>query len=258
MYFRQLVPGKDICVPKTARDAVQDLVFSASYQLANYVYLVGCSRSKTCFVVDGCWDSESIERIAREDGQKIVGAIATHVHFDHVGGKLPSPYDGLGVKIPGLLELARNEGVHREAYIHESELKQAVRQTGLKETELRPLVDGSTLSVGSVHLKFIHTPGHSRGSMCVLVEGEGDEDQGKETFLLSGDTIFPGSHGRVDLAESDPAAMKESLRRLAENLEDDTRVYPGHSYGGPFTTLGREKAGGVLSEFSRKGPQSRL
>jgi glyoxylase-like metal-dependent hydrolase (beta-lactamase superfamily II) len=86
-------------------------------------------------------------------------------------------------------------------------------------------------------LKFIHTPGHSPGSQCVLING---------SRLLSGDTLFIGSCGRVDMADSNRNDMKHSLNVKLASLSDDIVVYPGHDYGGDLTTIGEEKRTGVL------------
>jgi hydroxyacylglutathione hydrolase len=82
---------------------------------------------------------------------------------------------------------------------------------------------------GAIELDVLHTPGHTEGSVCLL-----DADGG---ILFSGDTLFAGGWGRVDLPGGDPAAMVDSLGRLL-TLDDHVRVYPGH---GEDTTIGRER-----------------
>ncbi|HET9681797.1 MAG TPA: MBL fold metallo-hydrolase [Candidatus Limnocylindrales bacterium] len=91
------------------------------------------------------------------------------------------------------------------------------------------LVEGGEVRFGSVRLRVLHTPGHTEGSVCLEAAGEG--------FLFSGDTLFAGSFGRVDLPGGDPAAMAESLARLRA-FGDEVAVLPGH---GPATTIGRER-----------------
>jgi glyoxylase-like metal-dependent hydrolase (beta-lactamase superfamily II) len=92
------------------------------------------------------------------------------------------------------------------------------------------LAEGGIIRFGEIQLTVLHTPGHTEGSVCLL-----DRDRG---LLFSGDTLFAGAWGRVDLPGGDPAAMAASLARLSE-LEDTVEVLPGH---GAFTTIGRERA----------------
>lgn len=91
------------------------------------------------------------------------------------------------------------------------------------------LAEGGEVRFGSIRLEVLHTPGHTEGSVCLL-----DREAG---MLLSGDTLFAGSFGRVDLPGGDPAAMAASLARLA-TLDDGLAVLPGH---GRETTIGAER-----------------
>ena len=95
---------------------------------------------------------------------------------------------------------------------------------------------------------MLHTPGHSGGSVCVCVRPKGG---GEPVCLMSGDTIFPGSCGRLDLPDSDTNAMFDSLQRLRA-LDDDLTVYPGHAYSGLHTSIRAEKSNGLLRAFSRE------
>jgi hydroxyacylglutathione hydrolase len=92
------------------------------------------------------------------------------------------------------------------------------------------LVEGGEVRFGAIRLAVLHTPGHTAGSVCLEARDEG--------FLFSGDTLFAGGWGRVDLPGGEPEAMAASIGRLA-GLEDRTAVLPGH---GPATTIGRERA----------------
>lgn len=120
MYFKQLAPGKDIALGSEAKGPIEQMVFSFAKQMANFIYLVGDADTRECVVVDGCWDVDGIKKRAGEDGMKIVGAVATHYHFDHVGGEPPSPFNQLGIGLPGMKELVSSLSV--PAYIHESEV----------------------------------------------------------------------------------------------------------------------------------------
>jgi glyoxylase-like metal-dependent hydrolase (beta-lactamase superfamily II) len=92
------------------------------------------------------------------------------------------------------------------------------------------LAEGGLIRFGDIRLRVLHTPGHTEGSVCLLAADDG--------IVYSGDTLFAGGWGRVDLPGGDPDAMVASLARLT-GLEDGVRVLPGH---GPTTTIGRERA----------------
>ena len=96
--------------------------------------------------------------------------------------------------------------------------------------DLRTLADGDVLHLAGFSIEVLHTPGHTPGSSCFRVDGD--------VLICSGDLIFAGTVGRSDLANSDPVAMRASLRRFL-SLPDDLRVLPGH---GPETVVGRERA----------------
>ncbi len=102
---------------------------------------------------------------------------------------------------------------------------------GVSEASVRRVQDGEELALGKGSLSFLHTPRHTPGCQCIRA---GDA-------IITGDTLFVGECGRVDLAGSEPDAMFASLRKLAA-LPESTRVYPGHHYGRtPTSTIGEEK-----------------
>src|SRR6266851_4668080 len=99
---------------------------------------------------------------------------------------------------------------------------------------------GGSMMGRNVQVKFLHTPGHTPGSQCFLVGGN----------LISGDTLFVGSCGRVDLPGSDPEAMYYSLNHTLKNLDDATVVYPGHAYSSDSsTTIGKQKRHNMYMRF---------
>ena len=106
LYFKQLLSGKDIAKLEMAKNPMETMLFSFANQMQNYIYLVGDRDTGEAFVVDGCWDTNGIQECAKADNMKIVGAIATHYHFDHIGGEPPAPWNALGVAIPGLKDLS--------------------------------------------------------------------------------------------------------------------------------------------------------
>jgi glyoxylase-like metal-dependent hydrolase (beta-lactamase superfamily II) len=100
-----------------------------------------------------------------------------------------------------------------------------------------------TLPIGRLTLTFMHTPGHTPGSQCFLVDDR----------LISGDTLFIGSCGRTDLPGSDPSQMYYSLTQRLGALPDATVLLPGHNYGGAASTIGDEKRGNPFMRFTSLG-----
>jgi hydroxyacylglutathione hydrolase len=144
----------------------------------------------------------------------VTGVLATHYHPDHVGGSM------MGHSIEGVARLL--ERVSCPVHVQRDELPWVVRTTGLTEAELAAHDPGERVMVGTVEIELVHTPGHTPGSQCFLVDGR----------LVSGDTLFLDGCGRTDLPGSDAGQMYESLQRLAK-LPDDTIVFPGHRYSMP-------------------------
>lgn len=178
--------------------------------MANFTYLVGSTETREVAVVDPGWEAEKILKVAEQDGMVITKVLITHTHFDHVHA------------LPELLEK-----VKAKVYVHKLE---AEFLKGLG-SDLVKVEGGDELRVGDFSMYFLHTPGHTPGSQCFLVQDR----------LLSGDTLFIGSCGRCDLPGGDPAELYRSLMRLKE-LDDRIRLYPGHNYARkPFSTLGDEK-----------------
>jgi len=191
--------------------------------MQNFVYLVGDPIARQCVVVDPAWEIDTIVDTAAADGMTIAGALVTHTHQDHVGGSLESW--GMPGRIPGVEELLGR--VPAKVYVHKAE-REFLPGFG---SDLVKVDNHDTLPVGRLTLTFLHTPGHTPGSQCFLVDGR----------LISGDTLFIGSCGRTDLPGSDPKEMYYSLTQRLGALPDDTVLLPGHDYGGASSSIGREK-----------------
>jgi glyoxylase-like metal-dependent hydrolase (beta-lactamase superfamily II) len=195
--------------------------------MQNFVYLIGDQASRECVVVDPAWEIEGITDLAAADDMRLVGALVTHTHQDHVGGHL------FGHDIPGVEELLARHPM--KVYVHKDE-REFLKGYG---SDLVSVQGGDTLRVGSVEVTFLHTPGHTPGSQCFLVDG----------CLVSGDTLFIRSCGRTDLPGSDPKEMYTSLTQRLGALPDETVVLPGHNYGGSQTTIGAEKRLNPMMRF---------
>lgn len=203
LYFRQLLSGYDF--------AVDDPIAS---QMVNFVYIIGDRDSGKCLLVDPAYAVDEIVGIATADGMAVDGVLATHYHPDHVGGSM------MGMRIEGISRLLERCSV--PIHVNASELPWVERTTGVSSTHLVGHAPGDTVSVGAVDVTLVHTPGHTPGSQCFLVDGK----------LVSGDTLFLDGCGRTDLPGSDPEMMYHSLSMLTK-LPDDTVVYPGHRYSEP-------------------------
>lgn len=200
LYFRQLLSGRDFA----AGDPL-------ATQMVNFSYLIGDRATGEAVVVDPAYGVGDLVDAAASDGMRITGALVTHHHPDHVGGSM------MGYSIEGLAELLTRVQVPVHANRHEASL--VTRVTGLGADEVVGHEGGDKIAVGGVEVELLHTPGHTPGSQCFLVDG----------MLVAGDTLFLEGCGRTDLPGGDPAALYESLQRLA-SLPDSTVLYPGHRY----------------------------
>lgn len=203
LYFRQLLSGRDF--------AADD---SVAQQMVNFVYLIGDRTSGECVIVDPAYSVGELLDVAAADDMRVVGALATHYHADHIGGKM------MGFQLEGIAELLGLQGMKIHVQAAEEALVRKV--TGVSESDLAIHSPGDTVEVGDIKIQLVHTPGHTPGSQCFLVDGR----------LVSGDTLFLDGCGRTDLPGSNADEMYDSLTRLAQ-LPDDTVVYPGHRYSLP-------------------------
>ena len=208
-----------------------DLYFQqvAVGEMANLAYLVGSLSTREALLVDPAWSVDALLDRAESDGMKVVGALATHYHQDHVGGQI------FGFDIEGVARLLARHPV--PIYVNEHEADGMRKVTGASDSDLVRKAGGDTLTFGEVRIRLLHTPGHTPGSQCFLVE-----ERGQPGRLVSGDTLFLGSCGRVDLPGSDAEAMYRSLNGTLRELPDETVIYPGHLYStDPYGTLGEQK-----------------
>ena len=208
-----------------------DLYFQqvAVGEMANLAYLVGSLSTREALLVDPAWSVDALLDRAESDGMKVVGALATHYHQDHVGGQI------FGFDIEGVARLLARHPV--PIYVNEHEADGMRKVTGVSDSDLVRKAGGDTLTFGEVRIRLLHTPGHTPGSQCFLVE-----ERGRPGHLVSGDTLFLGSCGRVDLPGSDAEAMYRSLNGTLRELPDETVLYPGHLYStDPYGTLGEQK-----------------
>lgn len=173
-------------------------------------YIVHEENSTDCLIIDPGYEPEILSSYLEEKGLTPEAILLTHCHFDHVGAvkDLAAQYDC-------------------KVFLDKKELAMPPMLTNGPLYYTDGYGDGDTLTLAGIPIQVLGTPGHTPGSVCLIMEDT----------LFSGDTLFAGSCGRTDLPCGDARAMRDSLRRLAA-LSENYRVCPGH---GPSSTLNREK-----------------
>ncbi|KAJ1724573.1 hypothetical protein LPJ53_001163 [Coemansia erecta] len=238
----QLLAGRDFAQPMARAASVAHPVRAAVFRFAgemrNFAYVVGDARSRKCVVVDACWDVDAILRAVARERLLLAAAVVTHAHVDHAGGVAPPPFASLRIRVAGVAELKRRMP-HLPLLVHPLDIPEILAANGsLEPRHFTPTPNGFAFRLGAqTDLRFLHTPGHTPGSQCLLVNG---------CRLFSGDTLFPGACGRTDLRGGSREDMAESLRSRLAGVADSTVVYPGHEYGGEWTSIGRERKRGVM------------
>jgi len=189
--------------------------------IATNVHVLADPRSREAIAIDTATPSLAwiaAELAARDWALKLI--VSTHGHWDHIGDNAAvAAHTGADIAVH---PLDRDRLTSPQPLWAPFEIPPSVPAVDL--------ADGGVIRFGELRLRVLHTPGHTEGSVCLL-----DEDNG---LLFSGDTLFAGGWGRVDLPGGDEAAMVASLARLT-GLEDHIGVFPGH---GGATTIGRERA----------------
>jgi glyoxylase-like metal-dependent hydrolase (beta-lactamase superfamily II) len=201
LYFRQLLSGRDL--------AKGDMM---ARQMVNFAYLIGDRETGEAVVVDPAYDIDDILAVLAADDMRLVGALGTHYHADHIGGSM------MGFAVVGIADLL--ERVSVPIHIQRDEVDYVRKTTGVGDNDLQLLRGGDIVSVGAIDIELIHTPGHTPGSQCFLVANH----------LVAGDTLFLDGCGRTDLPGSDPREMYYSLTQRLAKVPDDAVLYPGHLY----------------------------
>lgn len=174
--------------------------------MANFTYVIADLQTHLAAIVDPSWDLQEIFQLLAKKKLKAKHIINTHSHFDHVFGN-----DEVA-KVTGATIVQ-----HSDSPLHKD----------------KAVVENDVISIGSVNVHVLHTPGHSKDSICLIIE---------KKAVFTGDTLFVSGVGRIDLPGGDPIDMYLSLYSKVSSLEDQLTVYPGHDYGSfPVSTIGKEK-----------------
>jgi glyoxylase-like metal-dependent hydrolase (beta-lactamase superfamily II) len=175
-------------------------------QMANFTYIVADEENCEAAVIDPSWNLDKIFQTLKKKNWRAKYIINTHTHFDHVIGN-EQVAEITGAKIVQ----HKNSQLDKDIVVS----------------------DGDMIEIGQIKLRVLHTPGHSKDSVCLLYDDQ---------FILTGDTLFVGNCGRVDLPGSDAIALYYSLFDRLAKLDEKLIVYPGHNYGPTsISTIGHEK-----------------
>lgn len=175
-------------------------------QMANFTYLIIDEEEKEIAIIDPSWDLDKIFEIIKRNSYRVKFIINTHTHFDHILGN------------EQVLAITNCQIVQHEYSIDRHDI--AVK-------------DGDRIRVGNIVIDILHTPGHSKDSICLIVDSK---------IIFTGDTLFVGNCGRIDLPGGNVNEMYDSLLRRIIKLNDELIVYPGHNYGmKTVSTIGEEK-----------------
>jgi len=189
-----------------------------------FCYILGCEKTRKAVVIDPGGEEEKILALIQELRLDPLYIINTHMHPDHTCGNAK-------LKRETGAAIVMHEKDH--AFLQDKKNSEYFMRMGPLSSAPDILVkDGSVLAFGEYSLQVIHTPGHTPGGICLLVDGN----------LFTGDSVFVGAAGRVDLPGGDFHTLSASLEKKIATLPDDTVIWPGHDYGDTVTsTVGREK-----------------
>jgi glyoxylase-like metal-dependent hydrolase (beta-lactamase superfamily II) len=173
--------------------------------MQNFTYIVEDESTQEAIIIDPSWDLMELELIIKKNNLTIKYIVNTHHHFDHTLGN------------EAMVESTKAPVIQHEL----SELKHDIK-----------VKDGDFIEFGHTKLKVLHTPGHSKDSICLIGDGN----------IFSGDTLFVGNCGRIDLPGGSARDLYHSLFDILYSLNDDLILYPGHNYGSSeVSTIGKEK-----------------
>lgn len=160
-------------------------------------YIISRMRGGSCYVIDPGYEPKRFIAYIAEQGLAMQGVILTHHHYDHVGGaeKLRDYFE-----CPVMMH-------EQDAFVYRQPVD-------------RLLADGDEIDLDGETLRVYHTPGHTRGSICMLSE--------KSKVVFTGDTIFDTDLGRTDLADGSPQDMIKSCKAVIDKWSNDYTIYPGH------------------------------
>jgi hydroxyacylglutathione hydrolase len=191
--------------------------------------VLGCGTTRRAMVIDPGDDAEVIQNVLERNNLTLEAILHTHAHLDHVGATRALA-EATGASV--MLHPA-------DQYLYDH-IEMQARMFGFPIPDTVPVdryvADGETITVGRLRGEVMHTPGHTPGSLCLRILGNGNGDS--PGHVIAGDTLFLGSIGRTDLWGGNMAKILNSIRDRLMTLSDEIVVLPGH---GPATTIGAER-----------------
>ncbi len=185
------------------------------------MYILVDEETKKCAVVDPGGAEDKILNYIKNNGLTLEYILLTHGHGDHIGA-VKSIREQTGAKVVAHTDEKELLNDNRK------NLSCMMPHCGPQELDADIYVnDKEKLTLGNLKLSFIHTPGHTKGGMCIRVNDD----------MFTGDTLFAGSIGRTDFIGGSYKELEKSLKKLSK-YENDVKIHPGH---GPSSTLGIEK-----------------
>jgi len=186
-------------------------------------YVVGCEETHKGLIIDPGGSENSILDLCAREGLQIEYIVNTHFHPDHVCG------NAIIKKATGASIIMHEEDA---LFMARPDTENFFSMLGLPPSPSPDLTvkDGDRVTVGTVSLEVIHTPGHTPGGMCLY----------SPPYLFTGDTLFVGGIGRTDFPGGNHPQMMQAIRSRLLNLPHETVVFPGHGYGGARSTIGEE------------------
>jgi glyoxylase-like metal-dependent hydrolase (beta-lactamase superfamily II) len=173
--------------------------------MQNFTYVIEDEQTSEAVIIDPSWDLDLVLDVIEKNNLTVKYVINTHHHFDHTIGN--------------------------EAIIKRTNSKIIQHKASTLKNDMT-VSDGDKISFGNSELTVFHTPGHSEDSMCLIGDGK----------IFSGDTLFVGNCGRVDLPGGSARKLYHSLFDVIHKMDDSLVLYPGHNYGNSQTsTIGKEK-----------------
>lgn len=173
--------------------------------MQNFTYILEDEDTGEAIILDPSWNLDEIQKVITRHDLKVKYIVNTHHHFDHTLGN--------------------------EAMAKETEAKILQHEASTLKHDIT-LVDEQKIKFGNSQLTVFHTPGHSKDSICLVGDGK----------IFSGDTLFVGNCGRVDLPGGSAQELYHSLFDILYKMDESLVLYSGHNYGStPISTLANEK-----------------
>jgi glyoxylase-like metal-dependent hydrolase (beta-lactamase superfamily II) len=214
LYFRQWLSGRDY--------AESDDV---AREMRNFAYAIGDAVTGEAVLVDPAHAPGELLGFLAADGMRLVGIIPTHYHADHIGGAF------YGSHVEGIVEVLAGGPV--PVHVQAAEAPLIERAVGVGVPPVVVHASGDVVMVGDIAITLLHTPGHTPGSQCLILEDR----------LLTGDTLFLRGCGFTGRPECDGHELYRSLHERLATLPDSLEVFAGHKYSlERSATLGEVRA----------------